>query len=272
MYSISEELNRQGNEHFARGRYTEAYTCYVKALEQDRLSGDQRAMAASLGNLGNICAVSGRRDPAQAYYQEVLELQKILGDERGIGTTLANLGNLRADAGEWERARAYYLEALDLMNRAQDEPGKAVLLSDLGLVARENGQYDQAMDYYDQSLHLMQRLGNQGGMADTWRMKGRTLLAQRQLQDALACCQTSLAIAERTKDELRAGGARYVMVQCHEELVDLLRAAELLERVVAMDRKYRLPKLEENTRRLDDLRLRLARDERSSSPVEEPQT
>ena len=82
---LSEELNRQGNEHFARGLYTEAYTCYAKALECDRMTGDQRAMAATLGNLGNICAVSGRRDSAQTYYQEVLELQKILGDEKGIG-------------------------------------------------------------------------------------------------------------------------------------------------------------------------------------------
>ena len=39
---LSEELNRQGNEHFSRGHYTEAYACYAKALECDRLTGDQR--------------------------------------------------------------------------------------------------------------------------------------------------------------------------------------------------------------------------------------
>ena len=83
---LSEELNRQGNEHFARGHYTDAYVCYAKALECDRLTGDHRALSATLGNLGNICAVSGRRESAQSYYQEVLELQKVLGDEKGIGT------------------------------------------------------------------------------------------------------------------------------------------------------------------------------------------
>ena len=81
---LSEELNRQGNEHFSRGFYTDAYTCYAKALECDRLTGDQRALAATLGNLGNICAVSGRRESAQTYYQEVLELQKILGMKREL--------------------------------------------------------------------------------------------------------------------------------------------------------------------------------------------
>ncbi|TAJ34857.1 MAG: tetratricopeptide repeat protein [Nitrospirae bacterium] len=258
IHSTSEQLNRHGNEHFSRGSYTEAYVCYAKALECDRLSGDRRALAATLGNLGNICAVSGRRERAQVYYQEVLELQKILGDDRGIGTTLANLGNLRADAGEWDRARAYYLEALDIMQKVGDEAGLAVLYSDLGLVARETGQCDEALRYYEQSLRLMRRLDNRGGIADAWRMIGRTYAMQHKYDEAVACCRTSQAVAERGGDELRAGGARYVMVQCYEELGRLQDAADLLEQVVQMDRKYHLPKLEENAKRLEVLRARLA--------------
>ncbi|WP_455378706.1 tetratricopeptide repeat protein [Petrachloros mirabilis] len=255
---LSEELNRQGNDHFARGNYTDAYACYAKALECDRLTGDKRALTATLGNLGNICAVSGRREVAQSYYQEVLELQKILGDEKGIGTTLANLGNLRADAGEWDRARAYYLEALDLITKSQDEAAKAVLLSDLGLIARETGQFHEAMAYYEQSLVLMRRLGNDGGIADAWRMMARTLLMQGRCEDAIACCRTSQAIAERARDELRAGGARYILAECFEAVGRFVEAVQLMERVVEMDRKYHLPKLEENTERLRALKMRIA--------------
>jgi len=265
---FSEALNRQGNEHFSLGRYTEAHVCYTKALEYDRMTGDQRALAATLGNLGNICAVSGRREAAQGYYQEVLELQKVFGDEKGIGTTLANLGNLRADAGEWERARAYYLEALDLMAKTQDEASKAVLYSDLGLVARETGQFDEAIRWYERSLVLMRRLGNQGGTADAWRMLGRTFLMQRRHGDAIACCQTSQSIAERARDELIAGGARYVLAQCYEELGRLDEAAALLEQVIDMDRKYQLPKLNENTERLQKIRERRAALETIGNPHE----
>jgi tetratricopeptide (TPR) repeat protein len=237
--NASAQLNRQGNEHFSRGHYTEACECYAKALECDRKTGDQRALVATLGNLANICAVSGRRESAQQYYEEVLELQKLLGDERGIGTTLANLGNLRADGAEYERARAYYLEALDILKRTHDETALSVLFSDLGFVARETGQYGEAMKYYEQSLALMKRLGNEGGMADAWRMMART-------------------IAERLRDELRVGGARYVMAGCCEQLGQLREAADLLELVVEMDRKYNLPKLQENIGRLEALKARLA--------------
>ena len=254
----SAQLNRQGNEHFSRGHYTEAYECYAKALECDRKTGDQRALVATLGNLANICAVSGRRESAQQYYEEVLGLQKMLGDERGIGTTLANLGNLRADAAEYERARAYYLEALDILHRSKDETAQAILFSDLGFVARETGQCAEARKYYEQSLALMKRLGNEGGMADAWRMMARTYLMQQRYDDAVACCRTSQAIAERMHDELRTGGARYVMAGCCEQLGQLREAAGLLELVIEMDRKYNLPKLQENIGRLEALKVRLA--------------
>ena len=155
-------------------------------------------------------------------------------------------------------ARAYYLEALDLMTKTHDEPAQAVLFSDLGLVARETGHFEEAIQLYERSLALMRRLGNLGGVADAWRMIGRTFLMQKRYDEATACCQTSQSVAERLRDELRVGGARYVLAQCYEDMGRLQDAADLLEQVVQMDRKYHLPKLEENTQRLHTLRVRLA--------------
>ena len=48
-----------------------------------------------------------------------------------------------------------------------------------------------------------------------------------------------------------------MLVQCYEETGCLQDAVDLLDQVVRMDRKYRLPKLEENTQRLQALRARL---------------
>ena len=159
---------------------------------------------------------------------------------------------------EWDRARAYYLEALDLMMKTGDEAAKAVLFSDLGLVARETRQFNEAMQYYEKSLVLMRRLGNDGGVRGCLADDGRTFLIQHRYDDAIACCQTSQSIAERSRDELRPAGARYVLADCYEAMGRLEDAAQLLERVVDMDRKYLLPKLEENTKRLQCLRERLS--------------
>ena len=257
-WSQSADLNSLGNQHFSKGFYTEAFQCYAQALEVDRTNGDHRALATTLGNLGNICAVSGRREQARAYYTEVLELQKILGEDRGISTTLANLGNLSADAGEWERARAYYLEALDIMNRLLDYAGKAVLLSDLGLVARETGQEAEALDFYQESLVLMRRVGNDAGQADVFRMMARLYLNQHRIDEAQSCTLTSLDVARRLKDELRMGGAWYVLASCHEARGEWQQAIHYLQKVVHVDEKYQLPKLAENTQRLQALSTRVA--------------
>ncbi len=55
------------------------------------------------------------------------------------------------------------------------------------------------------------------------------------------------------QSQIRASGA------LNQQIAGRLReAADLLEQVVAMDRKYNLPKLQENIGRLDALRVRLA--------------
>jgi tetratricopeptide (TPR) repeat protein len=114
----------------------------------------------------------------------------------------------------------------------------------------------------------MRRIGNHGGVADAWRMIGRTFLIQKRYDDAIACCQTSQSIAERLRDELRTGGARYVLAQCYEDRGQLREAADLMEQVVYMDRKYQLPKLDENVRRLQAMRARLAAAEPESTVSE----
>jgi tetratricopeptide (TPR) repeat protein len=88
-------------------------------------------------------------------------------------------------------------------------------------------------------------------------MMARTYLLQERGEEALACCRTSLAVAERMHDELRIGGAWYLMAECYEKAGQLEEAANLLERVVRVDHKYQLPKLAENTQRLLTLRTRL---------------
>ena len=51
-----------------------------------------------------------------------------------------------------------------------------------------------------------------------------------------------------------------MLADCYESMGRLEEAAQLLERVVEMDRKYQLPKLEENITRLNALRERLSAD------------
>ena len=103
---LSEELNRQGNEHFARGHYTDAYACYAKALECDRLTGDHRALSATLGNLaGSVGAAKVSGSSSSWELSGDLQIgnlgEGILSVEQGglLSTSNATLGTL-TDAGQ----------------------------------------------------------------------------------------------------------------------------------------------------------------------------
>jgi len=69
---------------------------------------------------------------------------------------------------------------------------------------------------------------------------------------------TSLDVARRLKDELRMGGAWYVLANCHEARGEWKKAVHYLQKVVRVDEKYQLPKLAENTQRLKALSTRLS--------------
>lgn len=152
-----------------------------------------------------------------------------------------------------------------MLSRAGDDAGLAILYSNLGLVARETGNLEDARTHYERSLALMRRLGNDAGVADVYRMIGKTHMLQQMHDDAASCALTSLEISRRLHDELRMAGSWYLLAGIREEQGRMIEAAELLERVVAIDRQYQLPKLAENSGRLAALRERIAREENSRS-------
>ncbi|MCA9451006.1 MAG: tetratricopeptide repeat protein, partial [Nitrospira sp.] len=80
----------------------------------------------------------------------------------------------------------------------------------------------------------------------------------RRFEEAQSCTLTSLDVARRLKDELRMGGAWYVLASCHEAQGQWSQAVQYLRKVVRIDQKYQLPKLDENTRRLQVLESQLS--------------
>jgi tetratricopeptide (TPR) repeat protein len=89
-------------------------------------------------------------------------------------------------------------------------------------------------------------------------MMGRLYLSQRRFEEAQSCTLTGLDIARRLKDELRMGGAWYVLASCYEAQGQWSQAVQYLQKVVRVDQKYQLPKLAENTQRLQSLVTRLS--------------
>jgi tetratricopeptide (TPR) repeat protein len=139
-----------------------------------------------------------------------------------------------------------------------EEPIVATVLSNLALIARGRGDWPRAQSLYERAIALTQRIGDPVGLAGLYNGLGKTYLLMGRHDDATACCSTALAIAERAGDDRLMAAAWYQLAFVYEGRGLLDRAVAMMERVVEVDEKYRLPKLEENRRRLREWRNRLA--------------
>ncbi len=87
------EINR------AAGKYTAAVPLYERLLEGDRATGDVRALAMELYNLGSVLVQIGELDRAETLLRESLDLAA--GHDRGqIAYTTLGLAGLAARRGD----------------------------------------------------------------------------------------------------------------------------------------------------------------------------
>jgi tetratricopeptide (TPR) repeat protein len=120
----------------------------------------------------------------------------------------------------------------------------------MGLLARELGEYAGAVAAFEAALVLMRRADDRRGVAAVYTNLARTFHLMGRLDDAYACGSTALAMAERSGDELAVASARYHLAGICEARGDRSAAAAHLRIVVDVDRRYGLPKYDENRARL----------------------
>ncbi len=72
-------LNGAGNMAWQQGDYAAARTLHEESLAIRRELGDQRSIAASLGNLGNVAHVLGDYAAARTLHEESLAIRRELG-------------------------------------------------------------------------------------------------------------------------------------------------------------------------------------------------
>jgi tetratricopeptide (TPR) repeat protein len=137
-----------------------------------------------------------------------------------------------------------------MLERLGETGPLGVLYQNMGLLARESGEHEAAVAAFESALVLMRRADDRRGVAAVYTNLSRTYLLMGRLDDAYACGATALAMADRLGEELAAASARYHLAGICEARGDTAAARAHLRVVVDIDRRYGLPKYEENRARL----------------------
>jgi len=193
-------LNAAAVLAYFQGDYPATRALNEQCLAMRQALGDQKGIASSLINLGNVAIEQGDYGAARALFEKSLAIRRQLNDLWGIAASLNNLGNVALDQSQCSEARALYEECLQIARELGDKRSVAMALNNLGSVAVQEGDFRRARPPLEESLAIRRELGDQRGIAIALCNLGEATCGTGDCKSARALLNESLGILERLGD------------------------------------------------------------------------
>ena len=197
-------LNNMSGVYIQMGRFEDAQSYSLRAIESFRFSGERRNEATAMNRLSDIYARQRFYDQAMELAESALSVRRELDDQYGVGSSLVNLADIAAMRGDFTRAMQFGQQAYDI---GVDIDSPRIMVPALIRIARAESRLgrpeDAALRYADvetiasitEDPHNVFRA--RLGIADTWIQLG-------EYDDALAIATELLDDArenDRRRDE-----------------------------------------------------------------------
>jgi len=159
LIAEAHDLRKQNTSEANRG----AAAKLGEAAALFEASGDRRAAADALNELGEVQFSLGQVADARATFERQLPLRRAIGDARGEGDALNSLGVTVSTLGDRRRALEYYAQALPLLRAAGDRVNEAQTLSNTGVAHAMLNENREALRFFEQALPLRRAAGDRRG-------------------------------------------------------------------------------------------------------------
>lgn len=175
---IAKSLNNIGHVCFNQGFYELALAHFIRCLDINTSTGNERGIASIMSNIGAINLVTENFSQAKQNFTGALARFKKLGQafpkenyKVEIMTLYNNLGIACQNLKEYRQAEKYYQSGIDL---AQEESGNAALLANLynnlASLLLDLNLPDEAYRPVTRALDLRLKSGDKNGEAQSYRM------------------------------------------------------------------------------------------------------
>jgi tetratricopeptide (TPR) repeat protein len=142
------------------GKFDEAASRLLEALDIRRELGNRPQEAAALISLGNLHALQDRHDEAVSMFDQALAIIDETGDLRQRGICLINLGASRASLGHHDEALRHLLDALPIVRENDNRRNELMLLANIASVHRLRGDSDAAIRFFEEHKALSKTVGD----------------------------------------------------------------------------------------------------------------
>lgn len=173
------------------GPWDQAVGLHRRAAEAARHTGDRRALADALAELGVVRRFMAAYPEASEALNEAVAEYDAVGERRGKADALNQAGIVWYLTADNDAAALAQTEALAIYREVGHRLGQANALADLGMVRRQTSRFDEAVEAQTEALAIYRELGDRYGEANSLRdlgivhcLKGEYELATRRHQEA----------------------------------------------------------------------------------------
>jgi len=211
-------------------KFDDARARHERQLEIGRALGDLRVEAQAAGSLGLIDDAQGRHADARAHHERYLALSRGIGDRRGEAIALANLGKTLGALRRLEEAREHYERSVAISREIGFRLGEATSTGNLGSVLQRQGRFAEALDLFERNLALSQTAGDRRGMVRSMNNAGDALVALGRVAESASHYERCAALAAEIGDHAAEVGADAARAAALLALGAVEEARALLER------------------------------------------
>ncbi len=232
-------LTNLGDMELAARDYAAAASTLSKAMQICRNLLDPHGEAAALTQLGAALYLTGDNQRAAEHLERALQLYRDLGDLLGEALALSRLGSVRIVTGDYPAAAAGLARALELYRRLGDRLGEAHALNDLGAVRQSTGDYRRAAADLGRALELYRDLGDRLGEANALLDLGSVQRATGDYSGALAGLTSALELYRQLDDRLGKANALHQLGAVQQATADSEAAADSQREALDLYRELR---------------------------------
>jgi tetratricopeptide (TPR) repeat protein len=193
--------SERGDCLYNLGRLDHAAATYAECIRRNEKAGNARAVAVGKCQLAKVCERQGRGAEALQALEEGREVFRRLKEERMVAATWHQIGNVYFGEKQREAAEDAYRKALQIsVHVGNATVGDATLqanaLTQLGhLYGDLLGRFEEAVTFYRQAADRYSEIGNAGNegrarrnLAKSLRIIGHLDEARRECRAAITCC------------------------------------------------------------------------------------
>ncbi|MFV1884670.1 MAG: tetratricopeptide repeat protein [Balneola sp.] len=222
-YQLGNVLGFTDDKALAISNYLDAQVLFEEA-------GSVRGQIKIKQVLGSIYSQISEYEKASQAFFKSLELSSEIGNERGEVFALTKLGIVHQNLDEYRIAQRFLHDAIHKAQEIGDWGGESLALSEAGFLEERNGNFEKAGEYFQKAIDLFEEKGYVHAVPQLMFSQARVLKDEARLNEALKVANEAVALADSLGNRFLALNSLDEVAEIYEELGEVEKAAELLER------------------------------------------